>query len=405
MRVKRETCSACQSTDLELFLDLGSSPIADAYTSTPGELVETYPLQLAVCQSCWLVQLLEVVDHQTLFGTGYSFYSSASAPLSEYHRSYAQDVIDRWVEGPDTVVVEVGCNDGDFLRHFTRSECKAYGVDPATGPATYAQEERGLHVFIEPFSRRWADTFVDVYGHADVVVANHVLAHVESVDDVLAGVSHIVKQDGVILVEVQYLPDLLVNNAFDLVYHEHRNFFSLTALRAVAERHGLQVVDVELTDRQGGSLRVTLRKSSWQFEESLVEYYCADELWLRDVAAYRGFQGRVDRIRGRLRGLIADANAEGPVVGYGAPAKATTLLNYCGLRLEKVQRIVDTTPAKQGRFVPGTAIPIVAPDEVDLAEEECTVLVLAWNYVGTIIRKHPEHRGRWLVPIPSPVLL
>lgn len=404
--MKRETCSACRSTDLELFLDLGVSPIADAYTTTRDEVAEVYPLQLVVCQSCWLVQLTEVVDHHTLFGTGYSFYSSASAPLSEYHRTYAQHVIDRWVErSQDTVVVEVGCNDGDFLRHFHDVDCSVYGVDPATGPATYAQEERGLHVFIEPFSRRWAETFRNVYGSADVVVANHVLAHVEDVDDVLAGISHIMKDDGVAFIEVQYLPDLLVNNAFDLVYHEHRNFFSLTALRSATERHDLQVCDVELTDRQGGSLRVTLRRRRWVFEESLVEYHCANELWLGDVAAFRGFQGRVERIRGRLRRLVAEAAAQGSIIGYGAPAKATTLLNYCGLRYPKIEKIIDTTPAKQGRFVPGTGVQIVAPTEVDLAETPTTVLVLAHNYLGTIMRNHPEHRGRWLVPIPGPVLL
>lgn len=395
--MKRTSCSACGYDDLELFLDLGLSPIADAYTTTVDETSPTYPLQLAVCTGCWLVQLLEVVDPETLFGTGYSFYSSASPPLSEYHERYAQNVL--WAHGElaKRFTVEIGCNDGDLLRHFVAAGCPTTGIDPAIGPADVARE-RGQHVIVESFGREVAERLRDDRGPAGLVIANHVLAHVESVADVLEGIQVLLDDDGVAYVEVQYLPDLLVNNAFDLVYHEHRNFFSFTSLTSAVERWGLRVFWVEFTERQGGSLRVALRRD----QPITGTRIHAQEEWLRQVETYRGFQGRVNRIRERLQGLVYDA--DGPILGYGAPAKATTLLNFCQLDCGEVERVVDTTPAKQGRFIPGSQVPIVALETVDLRQYD-TILLLAHNYARSIMRQHREYVGEWLVPIPAPVLL
>lgn len=397
VRMKRTTCSGCGHVELDTFLDLGRSPIADAYTDTPDEVSETYPLEVAVCGKCRLVQLLEVVDHEVLFGTGYSFYSSASAPLSAYHAAYAADVIARHEPLAKRGVVEVGCNDGDLLRHFG---CfPVLGVDPADGPAAVAAD-RGLEVLVRPFGLAAAHDIRDRRGKAGIVVANHVLAHVADVSDVLAGIRALLAPDGIAMVEVQYLPDLLTNNAFDLVYHEHRNFFSLSSLEQAALRHGLYVADAELTDRQGGSLRVTLTTA---FRASAaVDAIRASERWLNSWGAYDGVQGRVERIRARLIDLVDGERAAGrTVAGYGAPAKATTLLNYCGLDSLHLTHVVDTTAAKQGRHIPGTGIPIVAPDDVQ--QQPDTYVCLAWNYAGTIMRNNPG--PRWIVPIPAPVLL
>lgn len=395
--MKRTTCSGCGHVELDAFLDLGLSPIADAYTDTPDEVSQTYPLEVAVCGKCRLVQLLEVVDHQVLFGTGYSFYSSASAPLSAYHAAYAADVIARHEPLAKRGVVEVGCNDGDLLRHFGRFP--ALGVDPADGPAA-AAADRGLEVLVRPFGLAAAHDIRDRRGRAGIVVANHVLAHVADVSDVLAGIRALLAHDGIAMVEVQYLPDLLVNNAFDLVYHEHRNFFSLSSLEQAALRHGLYIADAELTDRQGGSLRVTLTAAARS--SAAVDAIRASERWLNSWGAYDGVQGRVDRIRTRLIDLVVGQTLAGrTVAGYGAPAKATTLLNYCGLNSLHLTHCVDTTAAKQGRRIPGTGIPIVAPDDVQ--QQPDTYLLLAWNYAGPIMRNNPG--PRWIVPIPAPVLL
>lgn len=398
--MRRSTCSACGYDDLEMFLDLGQSPIADAYTGSADELSEMHPLQLAVCTGCWLVQLLEVVPHRVLFGTGYSFYSSASAPLSEYHEQYAHDVLDDYDDLAKRLTVEIGCNDGDLLRHFANATCPVVGVDPAEGPAWKAIERGNLPVLIQAFNRATAERIRDEHGPAGVIIANHVLAHVEDVAEVLDGIQHLLAPDGVAFIEVQYLPDLLVNNAFDLVYHEHRNFFSLTSLEAALYRWGLHVVRAQLTDRQGGSLRVMLTRERGTSLE--VERIAESESWLHGFEAYYGFQGRVNRVRDRLRDELE--RAWEPIVGYGAPAKATTLLNFCGVDQTVLEYVIDTTVAKQGRFIPGVGIPIVAPESVDL-NTAATVLLLAWNYAPQIMRNHRDFPGDWLIPIPSPVKL
>jgi len=400
--MKRTTCAACGYDDLEMFLDLGLSPIADAYTSTHGEVSPRYPLQVAVCTGCWLVQLLEVVDHETLFGTGYSFYSSASAPLSDYHERYAGFILDYHKPEAKRLTVEIGCNDGDMLRHFAKAGCKAVGVDPASGPVAVARE-RGLDVTEEPFNMDVAHDIREQLGPAGVIVANHVLAHVESVSEVVRGIAHLLADDGAAFIEVQYLPDLLVNNAFDLVYHEHRNFFSLTSLRSALAQWGLNVARVELTDRQGGSLRVTATKRPLGPNQRAQDAVVAKETWLCQPGVYRGFQGRIERIRDRLVELLYTGPEGGTTIGYGAPAKATTLLNYCGLDSYDLASIIDSTPAKQGRFVPGTGIKIIPPRE-DLSGVD-DILVLAWNYAPAIIRNHPDFKGRWIVPIPAPMVL
>lgn len=392
--VRRTSCSACGSSDLEPFLDLGMSPIADAYTARPEDDAPEYPLEVAVCPKCRLVQLLEVVDADILFGTGYSFYTSASAPLSAYHARYAADARIRYGHVAERGVVEVGCNDGDLLRHFA-ADYPTLGVDPARGPATAARD-RGLTVQIQPFGLQRALDIRDRRGRQGIIFANHVLAHVADVADVLAGVAVLLDEEGVAMVEVQYLPDLLVNNGFDLIYHEHRNFFSLSSLEQAALRWNLHVVDAELTDRQGGSLRVTLAHRPRI--NTAVDKIRQSERWLNDFAAYAGMQGRVERIRDRLRALVNEQ--VGTVAGYGAPAKATTLLNFCGLTEHHIDWVVDTTVAKQGRYIPGTRIPILDPDR---APRPDVYLLLAHNYARQIMANNPGMS--WIVPVPAPVIL
>jgi hypothetical protein len=394
--VKRTSCSGCGSEQLDQFLDLGDSPVADAYTVTRDEVSPRYPLQVAVCGKCHLVQLLEVLGGGELFGTGYSFYSSASAPLSAYHAEYARSVLATHSALAADGVVEIGSNDGDLLRHFT--DFPHLGIDPSTGPAA-AAAERGCDVLVEPFGLDVARRIRSERGPRGLVLANHVLAHVEDLADCLAGIAHLLQDDGIAVVEVQYLPDLLVNNAFDLVYHEHRNYFSLSSLEHAAARHGLYVVDAELTTRQGGSLRLTLAKHHEVIltPGPAVRTLRSSERWLQSFGAYEGMQGRAERIRTRLLDLLTEQ--DGITAVYGAPAKATTLLTFCGLTSDDLPWCVDTTPAKQGRHIPGTGIPIVGPDFMGAG----TYLLTAHNYAAQIIRRNPYKR--FIVPIPAPVLL
>lgn len=409
----RLICTGCGRDALDPFLDLGMSPVADAYTTHPASdprgRTDLYPLRVAVCRSCWLVQLLDVLDGETLFGTGYSFHSSASAPLSAYHADYARSLIEADGSlGPSVPrgVVEIGCNDGDMLRHFAAAGVPAYGVDPAAGPVAVARS-RGLDVVGEPFTAALAEKLLAERGPAGLVIANHVLAHVEDVHDVLTGIRTLIADNGLAVVEVQYAADLLLNNAFDLVYHEHRNFFSLTSLAAAAQRAGLVVRSHMETDRQGGSVRVWLAPLRGR---NAVGAFLG-ERWLTRLDAYTGMQGRAERVRARLQDLLNDLCVAGrTVAGYGAPAKLTTLAAFCDLDVGDIGWVSDTTTAKQGRYVPGTSIPILAP-VTHLghgAPEPAAYLLSAWNYAGPIMRREAAYTasgGRWIVPFPAPVLL
>jgi 2-polyprenyl-3-methyl-5-hydroxy-6-metoxy-1,4-benzoquinol methylase len=407
-QVRRTTCSACGDSDLPIILDLGMSPIADAYTAQPEDLSNPqlrYPLELASCRGCHLVQLMEVLPQDILFGTGYSFYSSASAPLSQYHAKYAQRIMEQYKSLAQRLVVEIGCNDGDMLRHFNDMNCSTVGVDPSGGPVKVAYE-RNLNVINESFTVDVAQQIIDEHGQAGVVIANHVLAHVENVSDVLHGIANLLSPDGVAFIEVQYLPDLIVNNAFDLVYHEHRNFFSLTTLASAARQWNLYIRTAELTDRQGGSLRAVLSRGARRPDTS-VERLLVSERWLTTRRAYGGLQGRAERMRDRLCDLTRSVQRD-KLIAYGAPAKATTLFNFCGIDEHDIAYVVDTTVAKQNRFMPGTCIPIIAPSGTYMPANDGVVLLAAWNYARTIMQNHAEwtmNGGRWILPVPAPMML
>jgi novobiocin biosynthesis protein NovU/D-mycarose 3-C-methyltransferase len=398
--MKRTNCAACGAGDLEVFLDLGMSPIADAYTDGPDLDVKRYPLQVATCPKCHLAQLLEVVDPQVLFGTGYSFYSSASPPLSAYHQDYAMGLLADHSERAAAGVLEIGCNDGDMLRHFAL--VPHLGVDPATGPTTVASEQRRLDVINEAFSFDLARDFDRKFG---LVIANHVLAHVADVSDVIAGIAHVLAPNGLAFIEVQYLPDLLVNNTFDLVYHEHRNYFSLSSLEYALWRHGLRVVSAELTDRQGGSLRVAAGHrmdysgAPMTGQSPQVDQLRTRERWLMSFGAYESMQGRAERIRDRLLDLL-DQRPDKVIALYGAPAKATTLLNFCRLTYVDLPYCWDTTEAKQQRHIPGTGIEIRAPWQGSRPD---VFLLAAWNYLRPIMKGNPGFE--WIVPFPAPLAL
>jgi hypothetical protein len=227
------------------------------------------------------------------------------------------------------------------------------------------------------------------------------MAHVQDLSDVLAGVRALMDADSVAMFEVQYLPDLLAGNMYDQVYHEHRFFYSLTSLRHATGLHGLYVVDAELIELQGGGIRVTLSADPDAIPTPAVERIVASESWLGH--AYAGFQGKVNRTRDHLRSLVEGELAKGPIAGYGAAAKATTILNFCGIGPESLRYVVDTTPYKQGRYLPGTGLRILSPAAAE-QEPVDALLLLAANYLGTVLRHNP-HKGRWIVPQPLPAVI
>ncbi len=405
--MRREICGGCRSTNLVECLDLGSSPLANDYPATPNEQLTFYPLGLVRCHRCTLIQSIDIVPDTELWNREYAFYTGGSWQVVEQQRAYAQEVLQEHRDLAQEFTVEVGCNDGTMLKNFQEAGCRTLGVDPAYGPASKAQGA-GLDVVIDQFGLTVAHQIVAKYGQAGVIVANNVIAHVADLDDFIGGMAALLKPDGVAIVEFQYVADLITGNQFDHIYHEHRFFFGFLALEAALDRHKLRPAHVKQTSPQGGSLRVTIQHGRAFFanqrDYSSLYLIRLQEAWLRDASCVAGLQGRADHIKDRLLRILTDLKQQGKLVaGYGAPAKSATLLNFCNIGTDLVQYIVDTTPAKQGRYTPGTNIPIISPESDSRAPD--VYLLLNWNYLHSIRRKYQSFTGDWLVPIPLPELV
>lgn len=402
--MRREICGGCNSTNLVEWLDLGSSPLANDYPAQPTNDLTLYPLGLVRCHRCTLIQSTDIVPDDELWNREYAFYTGGSWQVVEQQQRYAHEVMSIF---PDQAkfTVEIGCNDGTMLKNFQDAGNRTLGVDPARGPAAKAQEA-GLDVIVDRFGLAVANDIVANYGHAGMVIANNVIAHVADLDDFIGGIARLMAPTGIAIVEFQYVADLITGNQFDHVYHEHRFFYSLLSLELALSRHGLNIYDAKQTDPQGGSLRVVIwHKLDALPATSRMTKLQTQERWLADPNCLAGMQGRVDRIRDRLmRMLDGLLKGEGKLIaGYGAPAKSATLLNFCGIGPDLVQYIVDTTPAKQGRYTPGTNIPIISPESDSRSPD--VYLLLNWNYFSSIRRKYTSFMGQWLVPIPLPELV
>ena len=399
--MERTACGACAGSQLDVFLDLGKTPLANTYPATAEEEETWYPLQLAVCGNCGLVQLMEVVPDSEIYGHDYGFYSGGSQAQLAYHERGAKLLLSRHLEQAQRLTVEVACNDGSLLRHFVAADCRTLGIDPAEGPVTVARNQ-GLNVIPQALTTELAQEVRERHGPAGLVIAYNSMAHVQDLSDVLTGIRTLMDVDSVAVFEVQYLPDLLAGNMYDQVYHEHRFFYSLRSLRHALSLHGLFVADAELIELQGGGLRVTLSANIDMMPTLRVNRILESEWWLSK--AYGGFQGKVDRTADHLLSLLdAEVSQGHSLAGYGAAAKATTILNFCRIGTETLKYVIDTTSYKQGRFLPGTALPIVAP-EVAAKDPADTLLLLAANYLGTVLRQNP-HKGRWIVPQPLPAVI
>lgn len=395
--MKRTACGGCSGKQLNVFLDLGATPLANRYRAEKTETELWYPLQVAVCNNCGLAQLMEVVPDHEIYGVDYGFYSGGSEAQRQYHKRGAELLLSRHRELAEKLTVEVACNDGSLLSHFAEAQCNTLGIDPAEGPVELARK-KGLNVVQEALTTELAHQIRDENGPAGLIIAYNSMAHVENLADVLAAVRTLMDNDSVAVFEVQYLPDLLAGNMYDQVYHEHRYFYSLTSLKNVCELHGLFVVKAELIELQGGGLRVTLSADPYHPRIHPLELRSEDGL----EAQYAGFQSQVNRTREHLRSLlVSEAWGGRSIAGYAAAAKATTIVNFCELR-NQLKYVIDTTEYKQGRYLPGTNIPIVSP-ETAAGDPADTLLLLSANYIGHVLRSMPDRR--WVVPQPLPTVI
>jgi SAM-dependent methyltransferase len=402
-------CRSCDSTELTIFLSLGNLPLSDGLLE-PRQLVDNeprYPLDVAFCANCSLVQILETVPPEELFGADYPYFSSFTDTLLRHSEANVKERIAERKLGANSLVVELASNDGYLLQYYKNAGIPVLGIDPAPGPVAAARE-KGIETLQAFFGNDFAKDLVAKGRRADVIHANNVLAHVADTNGFVAGIATLLKDDGVAVIECPYVKDLIEHGEFDTIYHEHLCYFSVTALRALFSRHGLYITRVVPLAIHGGSLRVFVGKEN-RPEDSVRQYIESEQrLGLDRLDYYAEFSKRVDQIRTELNELLHGLKGRNArIVGYGAAAKGTIMLNYVGIGQETLDFVVDRNTHKQGRYIPGVRLPIAAPERV-LAEQPDYVLILPWNFKDEIMAQQAEYRrrgGKFIVPVPRPTII
>jgi SAM-dependent methyltransferase len=400
-------CRSCGAAGLSPVLDLGRTPLANALLS-PDQLdapEAVYPLELVLCPDCALVQITETVPPEVLF-RDYLYFSSFSDTMLRHAEGLVGRMLAEEGLGPGSLAAEVASNDGYLLQFYKRAGVPVLGIEPARNVARVAVEERGIRTVTEFFGEELGRELAARGEQADVLHANNVLAHVADLNGFVRGVRHFLKEDGVFVVEAPYVKDLADRCEFDTIYHEHLCYFSLTALAGLFRRHELEVTGVERVAIHGGSLRVRVRHAgAAEPGEEVARLLEEERAWgVGDAGFYGAFAARVERMRGELRGLLAEIKGRGGrVAAYGAAAKGSTLLNYFRIGRETVDFVADRSTYKQGRLMPGVRIPVVDPERL-LAEQPDYVLLLTWNFADEILEQQAEYRrrgGRFIIPVPE----
>jgi SAM-dependent methyltransferase len=403
-------CRCCGGDDLTVFLSLGDLPLSDGFVAASQLAKEDarYPLDVAFCGDCALVQILETVPPEVLFGEDYPYFSSFTDALLRHSESnVTARIADRHL-GPESLVVELASNDGYLLQYYKARGIPVLGIDPAPGPVA-AAHEKGIETRLAFFDLQLARQLAQMeHKRADVIHANNVLAHVADTNGFVAGIAALLKDDGVAVIEAPYVRNLIDHGEFDTIYHEHLCYFSVTALDHLFRRHGLFLNSVEELSIHGGSLRLFVEKRE---EPGLaVKQLLAAErkLGVDTLAYYKDFSARVGSIRDELRAMLSDLKRRGArIAGYGAAAKGTIMLNYVGIGPATLDFVADRNTYKQGRYIPGVRLPIVAPERI-LETQPDYVLILPWNFKDEIMEQQAEYRrrgGRFIVPVPHPQIL
>lgn len=404
----RAVCRFCGSPLTHTFVDLGMSPLCESYISTDkaNQMEPFYPLRVFVCDQCWLVQLEQYVTPKHIFSE-YAYFSSYSDSWLAHAKSYTGMIVERLGLGVQSRVMELASNDGYLLQYFVEKGIPALGIEPAANVAVEA-EKRGVETIVQFFGRATAKAIVEAHGQSDLIIGNNVLAQVPDINDFVGGMKIALKRNGVITMEFPHLMRLMRENQFDTIYHEHFSYFSFLTACSIFERHGITLFDVEELPTHGGSLRIYGRHAEDQTTPITAR---AREMLAREKAAgfetlgcYRDFAEQVKETKRKLLEFLIEAKRKGKsVVGYGAPGKGNTLLNYCGIRTDFIDYTVDRNPYKQGKLLPGTHIPICDPQRISETKPNY-LFILPWNFRDEIIAQMSgirEWGGKFVVPIPE----
>ena len=400
-------CRFCETPLVHTFVDLGMSPLSNAFIKPENyrAMEPFYPLHAYVCGSCFLVQLEEFESPQQIF-SDYAYFSSYSESWLQHAKAYTELMIRRFGFNASHQVIEIASNDGYLLRNFKERGIPVLGIEPAENVAQTARTA-GIPTQTKFFGVKTAKELAASGLQADLLLGNNVLAHVPDVNDFVAGMKIALKRDGVITMEFPHLLQLMANNQFDTIYHEHFSYFSFVTVERIFAKHGLALFDVEELPTHGGSLRIYARhaENDKPAENANVESLRKREIGagMTALATYEKFSENVRATKRNLLDFLIRVKREGKsVVGYGAPAKGNTLLNYCGIRTDFLDYTVDRSPHKQGLFLPGTRIPVHAPDRIRQTRPDY-ILILPWNIKDEIIEQMSHVRewgGKFVVPIP-----
>lgn len=399
------SCLVCERP-VEPFIDFGRMPIANGFLS-PDQFDKEwfFNLRVGFCSACSMVQLTELVDRERMFHDQYAFFSSTSKGMAAHFERFAKDVMANWLGPTDPFVVEIGSNDGITLRHFAAAKIRHLGVEPSANVAAEAQKN-GVNTISKFFDEATAREIVAQHGQADAFLAANVMCHIPYIHSVVEGIRILLKPQGVVMFEDPYLGDIVQKCSYDQIYDEHAFYFSAASVSELFGRHGLELVDVIPQTVHGGELRYVLAHKGARPVSPAVakQREFEKQLGLENPATYDTLRKRIEASRDALVALLREKKAAGKrVVGYAATSKSTTVTNYCGIGPDLVEFISDTTPIKQGKFSPGTHIPVRAYEEFK-ANYPDYALLFGWNHANEIMAKETDFKaagGKWIHYVPE----